>query len=730
MLIIVVLLLILILLVLAVIALRLIYFWKFPEETTENLINSSSLLKNLAEAGLKGFDGEDAELKDHAFSGATGAHGAIGAHGISGEKNMRVGGKGGRGLPGVIGPGGSIGSMGDRGLPSNSLVPYSLREHANDLHKSPYTFEHHFNYGDTLYKLSGFFIFEDVNYFSFTNGLNNKRFNLKLDPKFKPIVAGDVIPPIVDPTLTSIDIHAKKIYSTIRVIVERKSKTSDGTVFYTSAPIEKNGYLIRSNVNLNERFSAGNKLDEINIEHNKEFGLDFEIEQNPALLYNFMLGGILRYKCIFNIEPPNIDLVPRIEERLSSEPIKELCVPTYKLEAKGNVRKISNLDGVIGAVGPADNIYMLSPRLDTGLVVYKNSSDSKNLWTVTSSKQLELDDADDNNPLVEAFEALTKDRLTFKDELEKAKTIKVYDTYDSPTIQQNIKIRYIKDALVTGVNSNKYPTTPSSLPDINQSEDLFTTKMIFNNLSIVYPNTKSELTYPTILNNSNLFIKFIVKINLKNITKIKYEVYLKNTESIGLNPFIVEEDKKIIISSRNPTLTPAIVSGVNNYFPATPSLPISYTNDHLYYDITINKKDNLFFENFFGRQIILKFSLSDLNFQSKFTRIDIVNNPPFSSTEDSFILMYTTNGYEQKSKSRFQGSNTDHKFSSATNDDVIGFNMTFVSEKFDIESNTFEIGYQDPGSNTIFSQRVVGVKQTNGDYFIPVPTTGYPVIGY
>lgn len=440
-----------------------------------------------------------------------------------------------------------------------------------------------------------------------------------------------------------------------------------------------------------------------------------------------MLGGILRYKCIFNIEPPNADLVPRIEERFSKDSIKEFCVPSYKLEAKGNVRKISDLDGPLGptgATGPAGNIYMLSPRLDTGLVVYKNSADSKNLWTVTSSKQLELDDADDNNPLVIAFDALERDRLTFKDELERAKTIKVYDKYaDLEQTQFNI-LTY---------NKKTNPDVLDPSVGYGTKDELYCTVMEIDNLNLVYPNTISELSYPSELENNTLFLKFIFKIHRKNFINFKYRVY---GDFIPPNPDppyksfvdIDELDTKILgidtRDSRLPGLSP--LPSYGNKFPKLSQDTVTYENDFIYYSVTINNKNNIFFKSFFGRRMIIKLSLVKLLFDARYSETAL--SSPFVPNDDPYAR--TQNQvYGGSSLEIFTPANTGFNLFPSIFV-PLGFDMKFEASKFEIESNIFEVGYHDTTSNTIFSQRVPGFKNSNGDYMIDVPETGYPKDGY
>jgi hypothetical protein len=705
---------ILVLIIIVCIVLQFAFYYIYPDWTVDNLISNTALVNkiNAGRAGQAGDHGGGDPL-DFAMSGVTGPRGDIAPHGDHGTTFLETGLKGFKGRRGDIGPYGSFGNPGVAGLPSNAMVPYLIRNHDNIQHIAPHTIEHGFTYNDVFYKLTGSFIFDDLNYFSFANGLGNKRFHIVQDPLFVPIgTTGPGITPSFNSTTT-----AKKINASLRVVLERKSSKSEGsesTVFYTSPPINKTGYLIVSDVNLIQKYTTTDHIEEITIDSHREFGLDFEIQQDDSLLFNYLIGGLLRYRAIFNIEPPNDDLVPRLEERYSNTDILDNVVPSYTLDAKGSIRKISDIlfngpghtgSGPTGTTGPANDIYMLSPRLVPGKVVYKNSADSKNVWLTQDFTSLADSLIGNGSDLIEAFNDLTADMLSFKGELEKAKTEVAFERFEGIETQNNIAIGSKRGHIGTTGPYGHFTNT-----------DLFQTKMSMTKLTLQHPNTDSNLSYPSTLEKSTMYLKFIVKINIKDIDKLKYYVYLVNLPGPDHGPVVVDTNTNTVFYSRDARLGNTATENIE--FPSTTditkfSLPVNYEAFNLYYSVVV---DSLEFSKFFGRRMICNFSNSKMHFDSRF-----VSDTHPDGWDPAFIPYDRQNG--MINATLFEGDSTEYDFIASMTDDVRGFDMTFESSKYTVEENTFVVGYKI--GNTVKYQRVNGFRKTNGDYYLDVPSNGY-----
>jgi hypothetical protein len=74
--------------------------------------------------------------------------------------------------------------------------------------------------------------------------------------------------------------------------------------------------------------------------------------------------------------------------------------------------------------------------------------------------------------------------------------------------------------------------------------------------------------------------------------------------------------------------------------------------------------------------------------------------------------------YNEAFKSQNSGYDTTFSF-------IIGFDYDFEAEKFDIESDTFLVGYSLNEIDPPVYQRVIGFKERNGDYSLTIPPNGY-----
>lgn len=441
---------------------EIIYYYFYPERRLENILNPSL---NAAQAsdGLAGNNGDSGILEPFALPGLKGLAGNGGLRGPSGEKNFSTGPTGIRGLVGLQGPYGSIGLTGEPGLPSNSIIPFIERTRSG-VKNLPYRFDHGFTIDGVFYILSAFFIFEELTYFSFQNGLKNKKF--KIRDSDLDVVDGDL--------------RAKKIYSSIRVVIEKKTGTSSGNIADVSPPITQTSYLLRYNT---DSFNDLPFQEEKDIEKNREFGLDFAIVPNNAdnSFLNFLLYGFANYLCVFNIEPPNPDIIPRLEERYSSTPITFTDSPSFQIEAKGNVRKITKevVPAPMGIIPvPVESIYLLSPRLANGRVIRKDSSNNKNLWVVEPFGRLQeaLDTLSLAN-ISKAFAFLEEDNNTVKEDLKKTKKDLIVETYkNNVDIQNNIRAVFKND---TSISSEDLQAIQANL--VEAETNFETTRQTYEN---------------------------------------------------------------------------------------------------------------------------------------------------------------------------------------------------------------------------------------------------------
>lgn len=753
---------------------KFVYYWWYPTRSVVATIANAELRNQILAAGLDGHHGTDGILSTQAHDGIHGADGHVGEIGYSGKKSLILGATGFRGQSGTLGPQGCAGTSGIPGLPSNSLVPYVLKKTESDLDKNSNIFENYFSYEGVLHKLTGSFLFDEISHFAFPNDEKNRKYKIDTSVGYSPIADG----------------VAKKIYSTIRIVLERKNSSSDGTVFYVSPPINRDSYIIQSDVNLNDTLSNIYKMDEINIDTNREFGLDFEIEKTSGtsdIKYNFMVGGLIRYRCIFNIEPPITNFVPRIEERLSDALITESAIPTIDLPAKGNIIKHKK----------GENIYMLSPRLEMGKVVYKNSGDIKNQWVVQPYKTLEESLDSDFPDIIKAFNDLENDAINFDGSGRNTRTVLAISKDISSEIYSNILFYLVENPPNFGANdeliemskitldtaqTNFYdavednrmyfndrsdaqdvldaaeaafaltPTDPGAIAvqiaaqmdydakntlwlssnaplaiaqaafnseiddydakletvnaDVSGDVTLFSTRMEFSNLNLTYSNNISNLTFPSPLERSMFFVKFLVRIHKKDFIKTRFDAFFENIPPVidYTSKITFDKNDKLGLITRN-IITPESLDV---------DLPINFIADYIYHPVQINFDNGLEFKKFLGKRVLFNFSRCNVDLSSR-------NGDPsnFGITPDTYMDVNTRfkNGPSPRTSRAFNQP--------LTNNAASGFDFRFSADKFDIEGDTFLIGYQlTEGSDPVF-QRVPGFRQNNGDYFLDVPPSGY-----
>lgn len=648
-----------------------IYYYFYPNDTLANVIANTSLQQDISLAGQNGKNGDDGNLGDIATNGLNGKNGEKGEIGTSGKKSLVVGSRGVSGTAGLVGPHGSGGEMGERGNPSNSLVPYVCHSQDNNDNLAPVVFEQYFSYNDELHKLTASFIFNDITHFSFKNGPTNTRF--KIDdsgPKYQDI-------PATSPTG-----RARRIYSNLRIILERRTEgiRSDGIIFYSSAPINRDGYLIVSNVDMTKGSRGVERLDEIVIDLNREFGLDFKTIETSDLSYNYLLSGLARYRVIFNIEPPLTGVKVRLEERFSPNPLTYFAVPVLHTESKGNLIKLKS----------EDDIYLLSPAFDTGRVVLKDSSDPNSIWTLQSYTNLVDSIGGITSPLTEAFDYLDNDTNTFKDNLNKAKTILVSKLFYRLSTIQNLLIR------LKSSDPQQLPD-PTSMITPPVGYKVFSTRAVINDLYFAYPNTENPLTYPSELKSANLFMLFTVRINIKNIEKVRYVIYLDSSNTA----------KTTEVSNTNSFVIDAVDTSTPNYF-----LPYNTERGYLYYAVGIENQASLDFASFFGRRMVIKFSLASMDFEAHVGPDDEFDNGPGQRFSD-----------HPSSENNFENGSSQYDFLNSGNH-VYGFDVKFSATKFDVVRDSFLVGYHGPLCGLKY-QRVIGFRQANGDYILDVPPNGY-----
>lgn len=663
---------------------RYIYFKYHPERTLENILNPS-LNAISASNGLDGQDGAHGILNSLALSGLKGLPGEAGTRGKSGNKNFNTGLAGIRGKVGLTGPYGSIGLTGEHGLPSNSIISYIERADSK-VKNIPYRVEHGFTVDGVFYKLSAFFLFDELTYFSFHNGIKNTKYKIR-DSDLDVIGANGL--------------RAKKIYTSLRIVIEKKNGKSDGIITDISPPISRESYLLRYNTNDFNDFSY---IEEKEIEKNKEFGLDFDIVPNNDTnsFINFLLFGFANYLCIFDIEPPNPNLIPRIEERYSKNPITFLDIPSFHVEAKGNVRKITKEVPPPHTITPVplESIYLLSPRLNTGKVVRKNSSNNKNLWVVENINRIqEAIDNLDLSKITQAFSLLEEDNITFKDDLKRSKKELLLRAYSATSsIQDNVRI--------IGPNTN-----------LNSVNTFLFTRATFNDFFIYYPNNNSRLSYPSSLHNSRIYIEFIAKINLEKIEKIKYKIYYDDG-GIPKNE-VLENDNNFKLISNLSTIAP--INTANNY------LDSNYENNYVKYKVRL-LNSSLDFQKFYGRKAIIDFSKSKTIIEGFFSSINNFNNHINNTSVDTNVDIIMQGGdlVNLSRNDRFAD-----QFPYNINYGLVSVpvNVDFTAETSDIEidNNVILVGLTNPNlpTNITRYQRIHVTKISNNKYLFDIPTTGF-----
>lgn len=721
-----------------------IYYELYPNNRIDRIINNQNLRNLLAKGGLDGAAGAHGNTGDFAVHGLDGADGCPGATGYHGEKVLRPGRKGVRGPSGSQGLFGCSGFDGPQGLPSNSIVPYHISAPKNTLDIAVSNYSQCFTYDNTVYKLSISFLFEDISYFSFQNGIGNKRY--KIDTTGTP--------PWQNLTINNPDdTRARRVYSSVRPLVEKKETSSDGTIIFAGAPVVKNSFLVTTDVNLNDQINLFTNLEELTIEEHRDFGLDFQIVENTGgIVYNFLIGGILRYRSVFNLDPPNADLVPRFEERFSKDPIADYRVPVLDVQAKGNVKKISDPLTTV----PKDNIYLMSPRLEFGRVVYRSATNPKNIWVVTPDRQLGNTFNGDLPPIVQAFQSLGFAANTFREDPAFTKNVLVFNSYLSPDRPDNLNIGIKKpspgssselQALHSALGAEEiarndfevskttlattledFCATPptatamdvdSAQADVISKQDLlftavlnrlvaeynysissssntenFTTGFILNNLSIGYPSDNIPLSYPSELENALLYLNFHIKVPIENIYDFIFHVYVGGSNQ----PHIVKNDSLVILKSIN-------ADGYYNPF------FVWYEDGFLYYNIIIKDITQLQFYKFFGKRISLNFSQTTNQIKARYgddnAIIDPQNPPPSTRFPGGWGLV--------------NAFNPDYDFGGS----VYGWDLDIKATKFTVEKDIFEVGYKFPNSSNIYSTLVSGSPQGNGDYYIDIPPAGY-----
>lgn len=660
-----------------------LYYYFYPNETVDNLIANASLRNDINLSGLNGFDGVNGNLGDIAVNGLNGKNGEKGEHGYNGLKSIVVGRKGYQGHSGISGPQGVSGVSGAQGEPSNSFVPFvSYYQNDND-NLVPVTFEHNFTYNDAVHKLTASFLFEDITYFSFRHGLNNVKFEIDTSSSnWHNIPIGMNFG------------RARKVYSSLRIILEKRIEglKSDGVIFYASAPISRKGYLMTSNSDLGSYSTGTNRLDEIVIDLNRDFGLDFSTIKATNIVYNYLLNGIARYKVIFNIDPPILGVKPRIEEQISANPIVNFYIPNIKTQTKRGIIKIKNqADGA----NEAEDIYMLSPSFNFGKVIQKDSSESFSIWKENNFNTLDDSVSKDEPLLVQAFNFLEKDNLTFGDNSIKGKKILISEIFEL-TVIKNIAVRLRnKDPEdLSGYRSG------SALPS---GYALYSTKGFINNLTIMFPNTNSPLSYPTELKSATLYMKFYIRVLLQEVKTRSFDVYLLTPP-----PPPLSSNPPIRIYNTNSFVLEAVDR-------STPSLDssLSYIIDHeyIYYPVVINiDNSNLDFEHFYGRRIYLKLSDSSLNFVSHIGEESEYNDNPGTR-------------FTNHPAADIETGSSNYDFLNSANN-IHGFDIYFSTNNIEVVNSNFLIGYKIPSDNVRF-QLVIGNRQNNGDYMIDIPLTGY-----
>ena len=305
-----------------------LYYYFYPNNTRENILNNARLEQAIANDGLDGLNGTDGSLGVIAIRGLDGLLGQKGEDGQAGRHSLVTGASGATGAAGFLGPHGAGGKEGLKGVNSDSIVPRIFHSKEDVYIQNPIIYEHEFVLNNTVHKLTGSFLFEDVTNFSFIPGDQNRRFMIDTS-------APGVFQPITVAT-PSTNIEGRRIYSSVRIILERKERDSDGTVFYASAPIQRDGFLLKSDRSLIDTISSNYKLDELTIDANRNFGLDFDLVPNNSTthFHNYLVGGLLRYRSVFNIDPPEPNIFARIEERFSSDPIIEFPLVKVSLPLK------------------------------------------------------------------------------------------------------------------------------------------------------------------------------------------------------------------------------------------------------------------------------------------------------------------------------------------------------------------------------------------------------------
>lgn len=666
-----------------------IHHYFYPEYTVSSQINNPQIGAGV-QSGDSGANGANGILQPLAVDGLPGSHGIKGTDGSNGRNVFAVGSAGSQGPTGLTGIPGVIGAIGSQGVPSNDIIPQISKYYNTDDYRDVSLLDHEFVYDGEVRHLGGTFVFDNIDYFSFHNDANNKPLmiytndGLTLEDGFSKTTYG------------GLDYYHKVIYSTVRVIVESNIEKSDGKVLYVSPPIHRRGILIKSPVNYNSLMVGTNKVEEVIIGSTRDFGLNFRtvINDTGSPVYNYILGGIMRYKCLFNITPKSNTLNIRLEEKLSVNPIEDLSVWKLKLPSKGNILGVRPEGN--------DNIYLLSNRLKSGTVISKDSANESQIWINLPDEALDSSNASAFRAL-NAFQEIDNQNKNFNSKSLRGFNYTV-DKYTRAAIVANIAYRLTKDIpgddnayfTTTTAAPHDYPTAgvPTNIPLVTNYE-LFSTKMVLNNLSISYLNNDKTLAYPSGLEGSSLYLKFYLKVQVNDPTIDYYNVWM---ESNTVYPIVIKEHNKALTHAT-----------VRNYEWGVGEFPLEYVEGYLYYPIQLDIQDKIEFSKFFGKRAIIELSKSTADVGVRFGLPD----------------NYNTADLETRLLNQVQ---TDDAFEVSVNPDysygnIWGWDYYFKTDKISVADAVVTIGYQN--STGKYIHRVKAYKESNGDYYFDIPTYGF-----
>lgn len=658
-----------------------IYYRIYPErKSVESYAHSTPPTEIInGDPGIPGASGVDNEK---AVDGLFGPRGERGQDGVSGQKSTIVGATGSMGTNGMSGPAGVYGISGSPGLPSNSSIPAVIQCYDQTYRITPMDIEHTFTLNNELYKLNVIFIPDDISCFQFPPNDENQRYQIdSSDNSWIEVTGG----------------KAKKVYGQFKVALETAAgEDADGKLFYVSPPINRDGYLIvlDKEPDSSSFLVADGLLEEKNVMTKKTFGLDFNIiDISPDdHKYNYFLKGLFGYKVIVNIDPPIPTVFPRLVETTSSRRMGDIFLPALKFSAKSGDSKFVS----------KNNIMMISPRFESGLIVIKDSADTGSLWKQTKYTNFNTFFLEESpNKMVGAFKYLEEEANSFNEDSDNGTSSNIY--------------------ALSSINSIVFATQNNVNEPLAEAENakmaFFLTYGSIKNMKLTYSTNEFPLTIPLIMDQKKFYISFVISIPISGLNNFIYNVSTdkgpRNYKS-GNMPLKIFTDMSTLHYDDDDTTTvwKKIFPTKERFF----SDLLFGKKSNLVSNITINKKDGIIYLPF-------TINIDNIPFSSLYGRRVCIN---LGNTIDVFFNAF----YPTPSAINSMGALATAIFKDGNflgyniSYDTSSFNFVGSSSNFDIYSNMCRVGYNE-NENERNTQCVPASLDDNKNLIIDLPLFGY-----